>query len=68
MYKQQSPSSLILSNRRNFGTTETIRYGDDMYDRIWSLPNVVGDRTVQASDTVSLKPFSEEQVPLKVMS
>ncbi|KAF5789792.1 putative transferase, protein kinase RLK-Pelle-WAK-LRK10L-1 family [Helianthus annuus] len=68
MYKQRSPSSLILNYRQNFGTNETVRYDDDKYDRIWGLPNVVRVRAVQASDAVSLKSFSEEQVPLKVMS
>ncbi|KAI7726710.1 hypothetical protein M8C21_024031 [Ambrosia artemisiifolia] len=68
MYKQQPPSSLILNYRHNFGTNETVRYDDDKYDRIWDPVNAVKVRAIQASDRVSLKPFSEEQVPLKVMS
>ncbi|KAI7750656.1 hypothetical protein M8C21_029500, partial [Ambrosia artemisiifolia] len=43
-------------------------YDDDKYDRIWNPVNAVSVRAIQASDTVSLKPVSEEQVPLKVMS
>ncbi|XP_076937127.1 putative LRR receptor-like serine/threonine-protein kinase At1g05700 isoform X2 [Bidens hawaiensis] len=70
MYNDRLPSSLFLLQRIDFSTSETVRYEDDKYDRIWYPATLPPDlyRAIQTSDTVSLKPFSEEQVPLKVMS
>ncbi|GJY68525.1 leucine-rich repeat transmembrane protein kinase protein, partial [Tanacetum coccineum] len=67
MYEGQF-QSLILSNRRNFGTNETVRYKDDVYDRIWYPLSLPGCRAVNNSDVVSAGPLDEEKLPLKVRS
>ncbi|XP_076950190.1 putative LRR receptor-like serine/threonine-protein kinase At1g05700 [Bidens hawaiensis] len=68
MYKDGSPSSLLFLQRIYFGASETVRYEDDKYDRLWwTLPTLDLYRAIHTSDTVSLNPFSEEQVPVKVM-
>ncbi|GJZ19249.1 leucine-rich repeat transmembrane protein kinase protein [Tanacetum coccineum] len=59
--------SLILESRLNFGSTETVRYGDDKYDRIWYPVDSDGLVELQTSDTVSFG-STTEQVPSKVMS
>ncbi|KAI7727676.1 hypothetical protein M8C21_031629 [Ambrosia artemisiifolia] len=41
---------------------------DDKYDRLWNPISLDGCKAVQSSDTVSLGPNNEEQVPSKVMS
>ncbi|XP_076950197.1 LRR receptor-like serine/threonine-protein kinase IOS1 [Bidens hawaiensis] len=66
MYEEYQSLSLILQARYSLATNEIIRYKDDKYDRIWNYYSV--NKSVHTSDKVSLKPFSEEQVPLKVMS
>ncbi|KAJ0541480.1 putative non-specific serine/threonine protein kinase [Helianthus annuus] len=59
----------LLGSSINVVLGECLWYVDDKYDRIWDLATkAVRVRAVQASDAVSLKSFSEEQVPLKVMS
>ncbi|XP_076930125.1 putative LRR receptor-like serine/threonine-protein kinase At1g05700 [Bidens hawaiensis] len=68
MYKDGSPSSLILWERTDYGASEPVRYEDDKYDRLWLPEKQDLYRSIQTPHTVSLKPFSEEQVPLKVMS
>ncbi|XP_076950195.1 putative leucine-rich repeat receptor-like protein kinase At2g19210 [Bidens hawaiensis] len=69
MYKDGSPLSLVRLHRVDFGTSEIVRYEDDKYDRLWLQPDKQAlYRSIQTPRTVSLKPFSEEQVPLKVMS
>ncbi|KAF5817770.1 putative transferase [Helianthus annuus] len=44
------------------------QYQDDKYDRIWYPVIKDQARKVQPSDTVTIKPYSEEQVPLKIMT
>ncbi|XP_076898121.1 putative LRR receptor-like serine/threonine-protein kinase At1g05700 [Bidens hawaiensis] len=60
--------SLNLYARDNFGTTETIRYADDIYDRIWYPTAYSGIRNVVTSSPISLGPSTKEKVPSKVMS
>ncbi|KAI7727678.1 hypothetical protein M8C21_031631, partial [Ambrosia artemisiifolia] len=57
-------TSLDLYDRVNFGSTERVRYGDDLYDRIWDPITIPSGRVVQTSNTVSPGPL---EVPLKVM-
>ncbi|KAK9051258.1 hypothetical protein SSX86_027885 [Deinandra increscens subsp. villosa] len=59
--------SLILYARINLGTSETVRYGDDIYDRIWYPRTTIGTTNVQTSSPVS-SGSSKEKVPSKVMS
>nr|GFB34087.1 leucine-rich repeat transmembrane protein kinase protein [Tanacetum cinerariifolium] len=67
MYEGQF-QSLILSQRQNFGTNDSVRYKDDMYDRIWRPSSMIGGRAVNNSDLVSAGLSDEEKVPLKVRS
>ncbi|KAJ9559696.1 hypothetical protein OSB04_004856, partial [Centaurea solstitialis] len=67
MYPTQF-KSLILSARINFGASETVRYGDDKYDRIWYNIPPNHSIAVQTSGTVSLGSSTTEKVPSKVMS
>ncbi|KAI3684215.1 hypothetical protein L6452_33436 [Arctium lappa] len=60
--------SLILFARSNFGTSETVRYEDDKYDRIWYTIFSNGTKDVQTSGPVSLGSSTTEKVPSKVMS
>ncbi|KAK1425422.1 hypothetical protein QVD17_20774 [Tagetes erecta] len=61
--------SLILSDRSNDGESETVRYADDKYDRIWNpSTNISGFTDVQTSSPVSLGSSTKEKVPSKVMS
>ncbi|KAD4982877.1 hypothetical protein E3N88_19548 [Mikania micrantha] len=67
MYANQL-QSLVLFERTNFGTSETLRYADDKYDRIWNPIALSGITNVQTSRPVSIGPSTKEQVPSKVMS
>ncbi|GJX43996.1 leucine-rich repeat transmembrane protein kinase protein, partial [Tanacetum coccineum] len=67
MYEGQF-QSLIRFHRRNFGSNETVRYKDDVYDRIWYPQSLPGCRAVNISDVVSAGPSDEEKTPLKVRS
>ncbi|KAI3744133.1 hypothetical protein L1987_57209 [Smallanthus sonchifolius] len=60
--------SLILFKRYNFGASETVRYEDDIHDRIWNpIENIPGLTAVQTSSPV-LGSSTKEKVPSKVMS
>ncbi|GKA01417.1 leucine-rich repeat transmembrane protein kinase protein, partial [Tanacetum coccineum] len=66
MYEGQF-ESLFLVNRHSFGN-KTVRYEDDMYDRIWyPLSPDADTSTVINSGLVSAGPSDEEKVPLAVM-
>ncbi|GKD26929.1 leucine-rich repeat transmembrane protein kinase protein [Tanacetum coccineum] len=66
MYEGQF-ESLFLVNRHSFGN-KTVRYEDDMYDRIWyPLSPDADTNTVINSGLVSAGPSDEEKVPLAVM-
>ncbi|PWA41412.1 leucine-rich repeat transmembrane protein kinase protein [Artemisia annua] len=68
MYATQL-QSLILFDRANFGTSETVRYGDDKYDRIWYTTTSNRLVDVHTSGTVSnLGSSTANEVPSKVMS
>ncbi|GJW49980.1 leucine-rich repeat transmembrane protein kinase protein [Tanacetum coccineum] len=68
MYATQL-QSLILYDRSNFGASETVRYGDDKYDRIWYTTTSGSLVDLQTSGTVSnLGSSTTNEVPSKVMS
>ncbi|KAD4982873.1 hypothetical protein E3N88_19544 [Mikania micrantha] len=60
--------SLVLFTRINFGTSETVRYGDDTDDRIWYPEAFSGITIVQTSSPISLGSSTKENLPSKVMS
>nr|GEZ05380.1 leucine-rich repeat transmembrane protein kinase protein [Tanacetum cinerariifolium] len=66
MYESEF-QSLILSHRNTFGTNETIRYADDMYDRKWYLLSSTGTIKVTNSSLVSAALSDRVKLPLKVM-
>ncbi|GKA28898.1 leucine-rich repeat transmembrane protein kinase protein [Tanacetum coccineum] len=68
MYATQL-QSLILFDRKNFGASEKVRYGDDKYDRIWYTTTSDSLVDVQTSSTISnLGSSTTNEVPSKVMS
>ncbi|GKC59984.1 leucine-rich repeat transmembrane protein kinase protein, partial [Tanacetum coccineum] len=66
MYESEF-QSLILSHRNTFGTNETIRYADDMYDRKWYLLSSTGTIKVTNFSLVSAALSDKVKLPLKVM-
>ncbi|PWA70162.1 leucine-rich repeat transmembrane protein kinase protein [Artemisia annua] len=58
--------SLILFDRFNFGASETVRYADDKYDRIWQTATSNGLVDLQGTSGTVSSLFNE--VPPKVMS
>ncbi|GKB19014.1 leucine-rich repeat transmembrane protein kinase protein, partial [Tanacetum coccineum] len=66
MYESEF-QSLILSHRNTFGTNKTVRYADDMYDRIWYPLGSTGTITVTNSSLVSAAPSDKVKLPLKIM-
>nr|XP_043635952.1 probable LRR receptor-like serine/threonine-protein kinase At1g05700 [Erigeron canadensis] len=60
--------SLALSVRTNLGTSETVRFEDDKYDRIWYALDSSKTTNLVTSGTVSSGPSTKEKVPSRVMS
>ncbi|XP_034696852.1 putative leucine-rich repeat receptor-like serine/threonine-protein kinase At2g19230 [Vitis riparia] len=69
IYNKTQSGSLVLFNRYNFGseTSETVRYGDDVLDRIWGPYSWSSGESIKASYSSSGLSENQFKLPAKVM-
>ncbi|XP_019077601.2 putative leucine-rich repeat receptor-like serine/threonine-protein kinase At2g19230 [Vitis vinifera] len=69
IYNKTQSGSLVLFNRYNFGseTSETVRYGDDVLDRIWGPYSWSSGESIKAPYSSSGLSENQFKLPAKVM-